>query len=141
MGKIILAAVLGISVVGGFVVLEAQQQVLSPEEQIERYRANERAREIAHLGLLKSRAYIRRQVARDHAPFRQTITGYNGGGMYRCTISVTGEDDLTASLDIVSSFNGATHEINATLAARPDSQLARRTFQEWYTARQHLNNW
>ena len=141
MGKTILAAALAVSVVGGFVVLEAQQRTLSPEEQIERYRANERAREIAHLGFLKTQEYIRDQFARKRAPFQETVTGHTGGGTYRCAISVTGEKELTASLDIVSSYNGATHEIAATLAARPDSQLARQEFQEWYTARHYPSDW
>lgn len=134
--KKILAAVIVVSVIGGFVALEAQQLVLTPEEQIQRYRANERAREIAHVGFLKSREYLRRQIARRQAPFEQTVTGHTKGGMYRGTISVSGQEDLNASLAIVSTYNDATHEINATLAARPDSQLAEQEFREWYTARQ-----
>ncbi len=132
----LLAAGVVVSIIGGFAALEAQQRMLTPEEQVERYRANERAREIAHAGFLKSQEYLRRQVGRRRAPFRQRVTGHTEGGMYRCSISVTGQNELKASLDVVSSYNGATHEINATLAARADSQLAEQDFQEWYTARQ-----
>jgi hypothetical protein len=140
MGKLILAAALGISVIGGFVALEAQQRTLSPEEQIERYRANERAREIAHLGFLECQKHIRRQFAGGKAPFRELVTGHSPGGMYECAISVTGDDERTVALDIVGTCSDATHEIHATLAAQLDSQFARQEFQEWYTARRDFRN-
>lgn len=141
MGRAIISAVIGLAFVGGFVVLDAHQRQLTPEEHLERYRANEQAREIAHVGFLRTKALVRKHMVRRPAPFRRVITGYAHGGAYRCHLAVSGEDRLTASLDIVSSFEGATHEISASLIAHADSQLTRGRFQEWYTARQQTSPW
>lgn len=141
MGRTILIAVLGISVIGGFVVLEAQQRTLSPEEQVARYKANERARTIAQLGYARSQKFVRQRLAERHAPFQQVVAGHVRGGTYRCSITVADRDELVASLDIVSSYNGATHQINATLTARSETQLAPSTYEEWYTARHLPEDW
>lgn len=141
MAKTVAIALLGISFIGGFVVLEARNGTLSPDEQVARYKANERARSIAHLGYQQSQEFLRERLRRRNVPFHQVVTGRTGGGEYRCAITVDDEQELIASLNIVSSYNGATHQINATVTARADTQLTTSDFEEWYTARHVPEDW
>lgn len=130
MGKL-LAAVVGLLLLGGFWFLHAKQAAPDLKEQVTLYQENKRARDIARFAYLRGVEHLRK--ASQTPRLSQQLEGQFKNGSYRVVLAQ--KSDSTTAVVVTSAYRRSTHEIQATLLAADPSTMTAMNYQEWYDAR------